>query len=331
MTRKEIVKRSVHFQNPPRLPRFWFYGREEDSDAVMVHLRKWYDGPTQKEAELGFTWLQNSSDHMTMGIPENYPLKDWDNFDHYVQSVLPNPYAPDRFDEFDSKDFGDRYVIGDLYLSGFTSMWLVRSFDEVFYDMAEEPEQLEQLADVIFENEMEIIRQCPAHGIDCIGFADDIGMQNGMMMSPETWRKYFKERLHKQFDLCHELGMDVYFHTCGYVAPVLDDLVEIGVDILDLGQIYLNDVEDISRRFCGRVCFSQPIDYQTVGLSGTKEEIYAEAKYLMDKLLNESGGVIAKLCDYEQHDYKAIPGNTMLTRNAFVEQDPYLNQSFNRK
>lgn len=322
MTRKEIVKRSVHFQNPPRLPRYWFYAREDDSDAVMVHLRKWYEGPNANEAELGFRWVQNSSDNMTMGVPEEYPLKDWDNFEYYVKNILPDPYDPNRFAEIDSKDFGDRYVIGDLYLSGFTAMWLLRSFDEVLYDMAAEPEQLGQFADMLMENEMEIIKQCPAHGIDCIGFADDIGMQTGMMMSPEMWRKHFKERLRKQFDLCHELGMDVYFHTCGYVAPVLEDLVEIGVDIFDLGQIYLNDVEEVSRKLKGKVCFAQPIDYQTVGLSGTKEEIYAEAKFLLDKLFDETGGVIAKLVDYEDLDYKAIPGNTELTRNAFVEQDP---------
>lgn len=120
--------------------------------------------------------------------------------------------------------------------------------------------------------------------------------------------------------------MDVYFHTCGYVAPILEDLVEIGVDILDLGQIYLNDIDAVSKNLKGKVCFSQPIDYQMVGLSGTKEEIYTEAKLLLEKLFDETGGMIAKLVDYEQLDYKALPGNTMLTRNAFVEQDPLVNK-----
>lgn len=325
MTRREIVKRAVHFQNPPRVPRFWYDldCHQDDTDVVLIPVRKWYEGPEKNEAELGFKWAKSSSDKMTMGVPAVYPLANWDDFEHYRDHIMPDPYTSDRFAFADAYDWGDKYAIADLYLSGFTGMWLLRSFDNLFADMIEEPERVFLLRDMVMNFETEIIRQCKEHGFDCVAFYDDIGMQSSMMMSPEMWRYYFADIYRQQFALCHELGMDVFYHTCGYVYPVIQDLVSLGVDILNLGQANVNGIEKVGREFRSKVCFCQPIDYQKTGLYGSKAEIYAEAKMLLDNFWDGRGGFIAHMQDYENHGYEgAVPGNTMLTRDAFVQQDP---------
>lgn len=324
MNRKEIVQKTIHFQNPSRLARFWYEGHEEDSDIIKVHVRKWYDGPEGQEAELGFRWQKSKGDDMTMGVPDIYQLKDWDNFENYVKNILPDPYDQSRFIKMDTMEKDDHYYLADLYLTGFTGMWLLRSFDELFADMYDEPERVTQLCEVIFGFENEIIKQLPAHGFHGAFFCDDWGMQSTMMISPEMWRSLFKEHYRKQFALCHELGLDVFFHTCGYVYEIIPDLIEVGVDVLNLGQHNVNGIENLGRDFRGKICFCQPIDYQSVGLYGTKEEIYSEANALIQNLSDESGGLIAHFCDYEMSHYDAIPGNTMLTRNSFVDQDPYV-------
>jgi len=327
MDSKEIVKRAIHFKNPPRLPRFWYKDHDDDSDILLVPLRKWYEGLEENEAELGFVWAKADTDKMSMGVPKEYPLKDWDDFENYVKNVFPDPYAADRFKLADSMDFSDKYIIADLYLSGFTGMWLIRGFHEVLSDMCVEPERFNKLADLIFDFETEIIRQCAAYNFDCVYFADDWGMQSTMMISPEMWREHFKERYKKQFQLCHELGMDVYFHTCGYVYPILQDFIDIGVDIFHLGQVNVNNIKKVGEDFSGKVCFCATIDYQSTGPYGTKEEIFDEAKELIDNLCNEHGGLFVQLLDYETMGYaNAIAGNTMLAREAFISQDPYVNK-----
>lgn len=56
MTRKEAVKRAIHFQNPGRVPKFFFNGDLSRSDIVMVVCEDWAMGPNHDEVEWGFTW-----------------------------------------------------------------------------------------------------------------------------------------------------------------------------------------------------------------------------------------------------------------------------------
>jgi len=325
MTRREIVKRAVHFENPPRIPRFWYDldCHQDDTDVVIIPVRKWYEGPNKNETELGFKWKKASGDNMTMGVPEVYPLADWDNFYNYKKNIMPDPYAPDRFAFADAFDWGDKYSIADLYLSGFTGMWLLRSFEELFADMCENSDRVIQLRDLVMGFETDVICQCKDHGFDCVAFYDDLGMQETMMMSPDMWRQYYADVYREQFKLCHDLEMDVFFHTCGYVYPIIQDLITLGVDIINLGQINVNGIERVGKAFHNQVCFCQPIDYQKTGLYGTKEEIYAEGKMLIAHLWDDRGGLIAHMQDYENHGYTgAVDGNTMRTRNCFVDQDP---------
>lgn len=120
------------------------------------------------------------------------------------------------------------------------------------------------------------------------------------------------------FALAHELGMDVFFHTCGSVYPIIGDLIDAGVDMLNLGQLNLNDPERLQKEFKGKVCFCQPLDYQKTGLSGTREEILAEGKYIFDLLASKNGGLIAEIFDYELMGWQPKdPRNTHYQIEAF--------------
>lgn len=118
------------------------------------------------------------------------------------------------------------------------------------------------------------------------------------MISADTWRKFFKPRYKRQFDLCHSLGMDVYFHCCGYIYDIIEDFIEIGVDMMNISQPNLFDMEQLGRAFGGKVCFVCPVSYQTTSLSGTREDIFRDVKILRDNLGCYHGGLIGYVEEY---------------------------------
>lgn len=322
LNRKDIVKKAIHLGYPGRIPKFMFNGDKECSDVIEVVLEKWYQGEHKDITEWGFSWNKGNEDESSMGVPREYLLQDWDNFEFYIKNTLPDPYDKSRFDGLLGIDVKDRYLMGSLYLTGFTVMTFLRGFETLLLDMYEDPGKVEKVADIVFGFENEIIKQMPNYGFDAVSLYDDWGMQKSMMISPEMWRKFFKKRYEDQVNIAHNAGMDVFFHTCGYVAPIMQDLVDAGIDILNLGQADLNDLKNIRGNFNGKICFCQPINYQTTGISGTKEEIFAEAREILDTFSSEKGGLIAELFDYEKMGWKPKdPRNTEYQIKAFTEEN----------
>ncbi len=299
MTRKEVVKRAIHLQSPGRVPKFFFNGDLSRSDIVMVVCEDWAMGEKQDGVEWGFTWDIEPGESAPMGVPHFNPIADLDDLDDYIANKLPDPNRADRFRRLEGVEVGDRYLMGSTFLSGFTVMMMLRGFENLMCDLYEEPEQVAKLADAVFGVENQIIRNMHKLGFDGVALFDDWGTQRSLFISPEMWREHFLPHYKKQFDLAHSLGMDVFFHTCGVVYPIIQDLIDAGVDMLNLGQINLNDPAKVAEKFKGNVCFCQPLDYQKTCISGTKEDIFAEAKYIHSLLGDEKGGFIPEIFDFE--------------------------------
>jgi hypothetical protein len=310
MKQKDVVRKAIHFDDPPRMPKF-FFDNSRDTDVLKIVVEKWNFGENGARSEWGFEWDKPEDDATDMGVPKISPLRDWGEYDRYVRELAPDPCDESRFDGLNEVETGDRYVLGSLFLSGFTVMTMLRGFDSLLMDLYDSPDKVRKLEEIVFGTENKIIEQMKALGFDCVAFFDDWGSQQSMMISPEMWKSYFLPRYNEQFDLVHRLGMDVFFHTCGNVYPIIDDLIESGVDILNLGNAELNGFDRIRDEFRGRVCFCQSINYQTTGISGTKEEIMAEGRMIIDTFGTEHGGLIPMLLDYEAMGWKPKdPRNT---------------------
>ncbi len=323
MTRREAVRRAIRCEDPGRIPVFLFNGGpDSDTDICQFVLEDWYLGPRKDLTEWGFYWNKDESDPMGMGVPRNIVLPEWDCLEEYKKTLAPDPFRADRWRESDAADVGDRYRMGSLYLTGFTVMTFLRGFENLLADLYEEPDRVRELGEYVFGLENEIIRQMPAHGFDGVSLFDDWGTQRALMISPVMWREFFLPLYKKQFDLIHSLGMEAFFHCCGDIRPIIGDLFGAGCDMLNLGQPDLNDPEACRRLYAGRNCFALPINYQKTGISGTKEQIYAEARELVRCFGGPRGGFIAEVFDYGEMGWKADdPRNSGYTKTCFTEQD----------
>ncbi len=298
MTRKEVVKRALHFENPPYIP-LMYYGtapeRVAKADALLIGVQEmYYDGNT---TEWGFKWDGDDSGDHKFGIVKEPAIPDWDDLDSYKPM---DAWRPDRFDKV--RPFmeanRDKYLIADFVLSGFTITSFIRGFEDYMADMIIERENAEKLADIVFAAEEELIKACAKEGFDGICLADDWGTQNSLLISREMIREIFMPRYKKQIDLAHSLGLDVIMHSCGYIFDIIEDFIEIGLDAINPGQPILMGIERLGEAYKGRICFAPPIGYQETAIKGTVQDIYDEVESYTKNFANEKGGMLGFVASF---------------------------------
>lgn len=296
MDRKEIVYRAIERRDPPRLPIHYCNRDFEFSDTLSVGMApaRGFQPSQPGMTEWGYVWHSLND---TMGQPEGRPLADPAALEGFVP---PDPYAPGRFDDLDAAIAAapDRFVKFGLGITGFNVATFLRGFEDFLMDLHLEPERAARILDLVFDYENGLIDQAVQHPIDAVTFGDDWGTQEGLMVRPALWRAAFKPRYAEQFARIHAAGKKVWFHTCGNVAAILGDLVEIGADVLELLQPDVFGIDYLAETYGGRVCFCCAVDHQRVAVSGTHDEIFAYARRLNDRLGAFHGGYIAYIEDY---------------------------------
>ena len=146
--------------------------------------------------------------------------------------------------------------------------------------------------------------------LHCNDTTDDWGTQNNLMISPDIFREIFKPQYKRIFDKAHECGMDIRFHTDGKINDILEDLIELGADIINIHQPNLVGIDEISKIGQGRICFEASVDIQDTLPTGDREKIEREAKELIEKWGTPKGGFIG--VEYGYLDAIGITKETML-------------------
>ncbi len=165
----------------------------------------------------------------------------------------------------------------------FNSHRTMRGETAAFLDLAEGNEVLRRSLDRMTEfNEAMIDLAAKTLGdrLDLVGLGEELGMQTGLMYSPDTIRREFFPRLGRLFDRAHRRGYRVFYHSCGAIEPLIGELIEMGVDVLNPIQPRLPgmDPEHLAARFGGRVCFCGGIDMQHLLPKGKPEEVRREVE-----------------------------------------------------
>lgn len=326
MTSYERVRRAVHFEKPDRLPMrfreygvddFFFVARNEvtTGDRNLKNTVDWW----------GCTWSR--SDVPNMGLVTAHPLEDWDALDTYV---WPDP-DDERLYEGMAERFAssnDRYILTSIFALLFERMHHLHGFENTLMDLYLEREKLEYLADRIVYIQVRTIQNISKrfpgmiHGLS---FTDDWGTEQATFISCELFEDFFVPRYRKIFTACKEAGWDIWMHSCGKINDFIPYLIDLGVDAINMFQPVTNGIEEIGKRFAGKICFYTCCDIQKTLITGTDEEIEAEAKQLIDQWGTDDGGFIC----YSYGATKDI-GSTIEKKqvmfDAFVRYDRWKNK-----
>ncbi len=315
MNSRERVRRAIEFSGPDRIP-VRYYDNPAHSDIVIAgfaHPVGWAP-PEPNVDEWGCLW---STLNETIGQVKRHPLARLEQYHGYR---FPDPHAPGRLEPARKarEDHPERYVAGSLGISGFNRMTFLTGFDELLAGLVLEPERIMELAEHVFGFESEIIVQFATLGLDAVWFWDDWGTQHGLMISPALWRRYFRPLYRRQFELIHAAGMHVVFHSCGDVHAIVEDLGEIGADMLHLNQPDLIGIDWLADRLGGRVCLHCPVDSQSTLVHGSDEDVEHEAQLLIEKLGCFNGGFVA--CGDEGWGHGSVSGERLAVMGRAFER-----------
>ncbi|HSB69990.1 MAG TPA: uroporphyrinogen decarboxylase family protein [Candidatus Methylomirabilis sp.] len=170
--------------------------------------------------------------------------------------------------------------------------WL-RGFENSLMDVLEDRPEMYALRDRITDfllKRVDLLLARREH-IDGVLVNDDWGTQETLMIKPAYWRKIYKPAYAKIVEAIHSGGLSAHLHTDGATEAVLEDLIEIGFDEVN-PQMSCMDIEDLGRRFGGRVCFRADMDRQYTLPFGTPAEVEAYVQRLYDAFGRSGGGYV---------------------------------------
>jgi uroporphyrinogen decarboxylase len=280
------------------------------SDCVVVggSLPSGYAHPTTNDGciinEFGLKMRQGP---LYMEVIEA-PLADVTSGQTVNEFPFPDPLADGRFDDaikYIEQDKDDYFIIGDLELTMFEMSWHMVGLEKFLVDMSMGEDYVDVLFDRVLEFTVGIGKKLVELGVDMIWTGDDIGAQNNMLISPRMWRKYFKPRHGELFQELKATNPDVLiaYHSDGVVAPVLDELIEIGMDVFNPVQPNVpgHEPEELKSKFGDQVAFWGAIDQQHLLPQGTPEEIEADVAAKI-RVLGEGGGYMCSPAHIIQSD-----------------------------
>jgi uroporphyrinogen decarboxylase len=176
-----------------------------------------------------------------------------------------------------------------LFVTGFAghifeTAWQLIGFEKMFVDMAENPALVEAVLERITADNCFRARRFAEAGVDMLSVGDDVGMEDRLMIQPEMWRRYLKPRLAREIAAARQVVPDlpVWYHSDGEISLIIDDLIEVGVTVLNPVQPETLDLRQVARRYRDRLAFWGTIGTQTVMPFGTPAQVEQAVREAID-------------------------------------------------
>ena len=228
-----------------------------------------------------------------IGEVKEAAIKTWDDLER-----LRTPVERLHFDRQAVNDFcraSDQFVMGGCCPRPFERLQFLRTSEQLYMDLAEQPAELFELLNTVHQFYLRELELWAQTDVDGLNFMDDWGAQRRLLISPKLWRAVFKPLYKDYIDLAHAHGKYIFMHSDGYTADIIPDLVELGLDALN-AQLFTMDIEDLGRRFRGKLTFWGEIDRQYLLSFGSPAEVDAAVRRVHANLYDH-GGCIAE-CEF---------------------------------
>jgi uroporphyrinogen-III decarboxylase len=297
MHRREIVRRAIEFDSPPRLP-FWQSVLPDVPNDVcdcweMDRAKRGWFFDNAAEDDWGCGWAV-PADAKNMGQVVHHPLSDWSKLDSYRP---PNPRDPFYFERIDGviREAADRYVVVACHFNLMERLHMLHGFPETLADFCLEPARIEKVLDMVLEFKLAMFDELHRRfgdRVDGLFCTDDWGTQLGTFISGRMFEDFFLKRYRVMVDAVHSHGWHFMLHSCGKVNAFIPYFIQMGADVLNLQQPRAYGIQEIGRQYAGEVCFLTTADIQATMPSGNLEAIRAEVRDLVENWSTPRGGFI---------------------------------------
>ena len=240
---------------------------------------------------------KTSEDGIT-GSVHGHPLATWDNFSDYR---APDPSITDGTYPVNWKAVSTKlkkakaakeFTKGGLpHGHTFLRIQDIRGYENFIFDMCDEIPEIYKLIEMVEEFNYGYIGRWLELEPDMISYPEDLGMQVGPMLSPDQFRKFIKPSYQRLMKPVRDKNIIVHMHSDGDIRTLADDLIEGGVEVINL-QDLVNGIDWITDRFAGKVCVDLDIDRQDITFSGTPAQIEALIREEVEKIGSKYGGLM---------------------------------------
>jgi len=202
-----------------------------------------------------------------------------------------------------------KYVVANIFMVLFERIHTLHGFENVMMDLLIDRPAMEALADRIVETQLNFVENVLRRfggRVDGFSMTDDWGTQQAAFISFDLWIDFFFPRYKRMFAAMHAGGCDVFVHSCGKVNEIIEGLIQAGVDAVNLQQPRALGIEQIGRRYRGRITFDSLADIQQTLPTGDKSKIDEDVHALMEHWATPEGGFI--FSDYGDDAAIGVPG-----------------------
>ena len=319
MNSKERVEAALNFENPDRTPIFATYvpeietilrdqfgsneldlgvvlGNDMVKDCVGLECSFYGQPEPEYTDEWGISWRYMKNDFGVFTEIVDSPLAlDKSKLDNFK---IPDPNKQQRYDSFRKlKELysSNKWMIGSCQISIFEASWYLRGMDNLLMDMISDPDFVHALMDNVMQFPLNASQNFINLGADMVWFGDDVAMQNSMMISVDMWRTFLKPRYAAIFQTCKELNpnIKIAYHSCGNCEMILDDMIEIGLDVLNPLQPLAIDPCKIKKKYGKRLALFGGFCVQQIMPFATPEKIKLEVNRLINECGKNGGYILA--------------------------------------
>lgn len=257
----------------------------------------YYGAGDEYTDEWGVTW-RSAPYETPFGIGHytemvRHPLADAGAISRYH---APDPNRPElyRDAQWTLEQFRDEYwITGVTVTTIWEAAWGLRGYERMLTDLVTDPDLAETILDIPFRYHLTAARKLVEMGVDMIWIGDDVGAQHTMLISPRHWRRFLKPRMASFISEIKAINprVKVAYHSDGNILPIIPELIEIGLDVLNPIQPASMDPAELKRLFGDRLCFWGTIDEQDTLPFGTPQQVRAEVLARL-RTVGQGGGLI---------------------------------------
>jgi len=259
MHSKERVMTTLYHEEPDMVPLFDFLYNEISirkilgkSEKSKVTLEDYMKAQRTLSFDLVAAYFSEPRDYRPKIISPDLFIDEWgikwksvagDNVPFYVDGTIksmedlqhlqpPNPYAEGRTEsilEF-LRRYGDEVAVAPVVAGPFNMAWLITGFEVFVRALYTNQSFIRKLLTMINEYYRELGKIAIDLGAELLWISDDLGDKNGPILTPRQFRTFVKPLLKNMVETFKKRGVWVLLHCDGNVMPLMDDLVEVGID-----------------------------------------------------------------------------------------------------
>ncbi|HSB12938.1 MAG TPA: uroporphyrinogen decarboxylase family protein [Bryobacteraceae bacterium] len=236
----------------------------------------------------------------------------------------PDPSRPELYAEAEwllRESQSEYWIVGVTVTTVFETAWALRGYEQLMIDFLEDPDLAESILEIPYRYHLTAAKTLVRMGVDMIWIGDDVGAQNAMLISPAHWRCFLKPRMASFIATLKGINprLKIACHSDGCIYPIIPELIEVGVDVLNPVQPASMDPARLKREFGSRLCFWGTVDEQQTLPFGSPDDVRAEVSERL-RTVGDGGGLILGPTHHVQLD---TPMENFWAMVKAINETPY--------